>query len=141
MKIIWYILRQRCIITYIYIYLYIYIYIFSTSRYLDGKEKPKKTNDKEQNKKKRKDNRIRKTKLVFNRKTDVPPPDQDHRPWHIRWVDPCRRFFFSQWSCVLCFSKPHFCKVTIFWWFLSCFFANLIEIEAISCLVVLFFAN
>ena len=39
-----------------------YIYIFSTSRYLDGKEKPKKTNDKEQNKKKRKDKRIRKTK-------------------------------------------------------------------------------
>ena len=45
------------------VYKYICIYIFSTSRYLDGKEKPKKTNDKEQNKKKRKDKRIRKTKL------------------------------------------------------------------------------
>ena len=33
---------------YNYIYIYIPIYIFSTSRYLDGKEKPKKTNDKEQ---------------------------------------------------------------------------------------------
>ena len=33
---------------YIYMYTYIYIYIFCTSRYLDGKEKPKKTNDKEQ---------------------------------------------------------------------------------------------
>ena len=40
----------------------IQLYIFSTSRYLDGEEKPKKTNDKDQNKKKRKDKRIRKTK-------------------------------------------------------------------------------
>ena len=42
-------LRQRSIIT------YIYIYIFSTSRYLDGKEKPEKTNDKADNKTKRKE--------------------------------------------------------------------------------------
>ena len=47
MKIIWYILRQRCIIT--------NIYIFSTSRYLDGREKPKKTNDKAYNKTNRKE--------------------------------------------------------------------------------------
>ena len=38
---------------YIYIPIYIPIYIFSTSRYLDGKEKPKKTNDKAYNKTKR----------------------------------------------------------------------------------------
>ena len=35
----------------------------STSRYLDGKEKSKKTKDKGDNKRKRKDKRIRKTKL------------------------------------------------------------------------------
>ena len=39
----------------IHIYIPIYIYIFSTSRYLDGKEKPKKTNDKAYNKTKRKE--------------------------------------------------------------------------------------
>ena len=40
---------------YNYIYIYTYIYIFSTSRYLDGKEKPKKTNDIAYNKIKRKE--------------------------------------------------------------------------------------
>ena len=35
---------------YIYIYIYTYIFIFSTSRYLDGKEKPKQTKDKGDNK-------------------------------------------------------------------------------------------
>ena len=41
--------------TYIYIPIYIYIYIFSTSRYLDGKEKPKNMDDKAYNKTKRKE--------------------------------------------------------------------------------------
>ena len=82
------------------------------------------------------------TPLFLIEKHDVPPPDQNHRPWHISWVDPSRRFFFSQWSCLWCFSKPRFWKVTIFSDG-SCpvFFANLIEIEAISCLFVLFFVN